>query len=325
MSSTACANFSTSRFTLFLAALLVASCATRAPHPDTFAFGVMGDTPYSATEEAAVVKMMEDLNREHLAFVVHVGDFKAGGNSPCTDALYERRLAQFNTSTHPLVYVPGDNDWVDCRRPSNGAMDPLERLEKLRRLFFADRWSLGPRRMLLVPQEECANRVESECRCPGLPENRTWTTEHALFVTLNIQGSNNNVGFDAASDREAHCGNWANKVWLEKAFARAAGASQAIVIFIHANPWVRSKDGAYDGFLAQLTAGAAKHPRPVLLVHGDTHTYRVDKPLLDASGMRVENLTRLETFGSPFVNWVRVTLDPSDPLRFRIAPGAPEF
>ena len=88
---------------------------------------------------------------------------------------------------------------------------------------------------------------------------------------------------------------------------------------------MKSKDGAYDGLLAQLADGAAKHPRPVLLVHGDTHTHRVDKPLMDASGKRVENLTRVESFGSPFVNWVRVSVDPADPAFFRIARGTSGF
>ena len=314
-----------SRSALCAAALVVASCASHAPGPDAFDFGVMGDAPYSASEEQAFVAMLQDTNREKLAFIVHVGDFKAGSNAPCTDALFALRLAQFNTSAHPFVYVPGDNDWVDCRRASNGSQDPIERLEKLRQVFFSDRWSLGTKRMLAIPQEECANRVESECRCPGLPENRTWSTEKVLFVTLNLQGSNNNSGFDARNDREVLCRNWADKVWLEKALARAAGASQGLVIFMQANPWVHSKDGAYDAFLAQLAEGAAKHPRPVLLVHGDTHTYRVDKPLRDAAGKRVENLTRVESFGSPFVNWIRVTVDPSDPALFRVAPGAQQF
>ena len=325
MCSTACASSWTTSLAALVATFLVAACATHPPHPGTIRFGVMGDAPYSDAEEVAFVAMLQDTNREALAFIVHVGDFKDGNHSPCTDALYERRLAQFNASAHPFVYVPGDNDWVDCRRASNGSMDPLERLDTLRRIFFSERSSLGAQRMPTMPQDECAERVGSECRCPGLPENRTWATVHALFVTLNLQGSNNNAGFDAASDREVRCRNAANKAWLAKAFARAADASQGLVIFMQANPWVRSKDGAYDGFLGQLAEGAARHPRPVLLVHGDTHIYRVDKPLLDPTGKRLENLTRLETFGSPFVGWVRVSVDPGDPALFRIARGTVGF
>jgi hypothetical protein len=43
----------------------------------------------------------------------------------------------------PFIFVPGDNEWTDCERLSNGAYDPLERLGKLRRLFWEDEFSLG--------------------------------------------------------------------------------------------------------------------------------------------------------------------------------------
>ena len=47
----------------------------------------------------------------------------------------------------------------------------------------------------------------------------------------------------------------------------------------------------------------------MLVVHGDTHRYRFDQPLADPkSGQVVPNVTRLEVFGSPFVNWTHVTV-----------------
>ena len=141
-----------------LAALLLAACATRPPSPAGFAFGVMSDTPYNEREESHFVAMIGHMSSAPLAFVVHVGDFKAGGGSPCTDALFEKRRAQFNASRHPLIYTPGDNDWTDCRRPSNGGMDPIERLAALRRVFFADSWSLGERRIETRFQGDCVER-----------------------------------------------------------------------------------------------------------------------------------------------------------------------
>ena len=47
-----------------------------------------------------------------------------------------------------------------------------------------------------------------------------------------------------------------------------------------------------------------------------SHYFRVDKPLLDSQGRRVENFTRVETFGdnqangNNDVNWLSVTVDP---------------
>jgi hypothetical protein len=51
-------------------------------------------------------------------------------------------------------------------------------------------------------------------------------------------------------------------------------------------------------------------------VHGDSHYFRVDKPLLDSTGKRVANFTRVETFGDHQptlgdVNWLKVNVDPS--------------
>src|SRR5260221_10690036 len=116
-----------------------AGCARRRPSGETFVSAVMGDTPYNDREEAHLVKMLERMDGEPLAFIVHVGDIKAGGNSPCTDALFEKRRAELDPSKHAIVYTPGDNQWTDCRRKSNGAMDPLERLAKLRQVFFPHR------------------------------------------------------------------------------------------------------------------------------------------------------------------------------------------
>jgi hypothetical protein len=56
--------------------------------------------------------------------------------------------------------------------------------------------------------------------------------------------------------------------------------------------------------------------KPVAYVNGDSHYFRVDKPLLDSAGSRVINFTRVETFGDHQptlgdVNWLKVNVDPS--------------
>ena len=53
-----------------------------------------------------------------------------------------------------------------------------------------------------------------------------------------------------------------------------------------------------------------------MYVHGDTHYFRIDKPLLDKDGKRLENFTRVETFGDNAANglndvhWVKALVDP---------------
>jgi hypothetical protein len=152
-----------------LAALLSLSFSSRdarrgPPHPDAFAFGVLGDTPYNAREEAEFLRMMERIDAEPLAFVVHVGDFK--GPERCTDALYERRRAQFDASAHPFILTPGDNDWTDCRRGEMGDMDPLERLARLRAVFFPTPRSLGRAPMMTLRRTSACRR---DARAPRIP------------------------------------------------------------------------------------------------------------------------------------------------------------
>ncbi|HEY4999920.1 MAG TPA: hypothetical protein VII36_12280, partial [Usitatibacter sp.] len=149
--------------------LALASCASAPTSGDAFAFGVMGDTPYNEREEPHFLEMIERMNAEPLAFVIHVGDFKAGSHAPCTDELFARRKAQFDLSAHPLIYTPGDNEWTDCRRPTNGAMDPVERLAKLREVFFSGASSLGRERMDTTFQAKCAERDGGACPCPAQP------------------------------------------------------------------------------------------------------------------------------------------------------------
>ncbi len=55
--------------------------------------------------------------------------------------------------------------------------------------------------------------------------------------------------------------------------------------------------------------------RPVAYVHGDSHYFRVDRPFQDALGRRLENFTRVETFGNNPANgtndvqWLKVNVD----------------
>jgi hypothetical protein len=221
------------------------------------------------------------------------------------------------------VLTPGDNDWTDCRRDSNARGDPLERLARLREVFFADGWSLGRARMPTARQEGCAERDGVACRCPGLPENRLWTKNGVVFATIHVVGSNDNRGFDAANDAEQRCRAAAVRAWIEAALRLAEGADRrGLVLFAQADPWEPSKDRVYDGLLAQVAAGARRLGKPLLFVHGDTHAYRADRPFRDGYGRTVENAQRLETFGSPVVGWVRVEVDPDDANLFRFVPHA---
>ncbi len=300
-------------FLLSISLSLIVGCASRPTGPDVFSFGVMGDMQYSAVEESQFLKLTDTMNAEKLAFVVHVGDFKAGSNAPCSDELFNRRLAELNRFQAALIFTPGDNDWVDCRRPTNGAANPLERLSKIRQIFYPNNLSLGQQPMGLTRQSDAfvGEPVLSRYR-----ENVMWLHKGIVFVTLNVQGSNDNVGFDRESDVEQAERLHANLAWLDTAINRARGTDIiGFAVIIHANPGFEATTAevaksAYVPFLQAVEKNVAALAKPSLFIHGDTHTYRVDKPYKSPIDKHVvENMTRVETDGSPRVDWTRIRVD----------------
>jgi hypothetical protein len=262
--------------------------------------------------------MLKDINREDLAFVVHVGDFKSG-SSPCSDELFAKRLQQFQSVRHPFIYVPGDNEWTDCHH--SGA-DPLERLAKLREMFYPDDASLGERKLRL-------ERQSADPRFAEFRENVRWSVGPALFIGLNIPGSNNNLGRTPQMDAEYMRRSEANTAWLAQGFALAdKNGYAAVFVAIQADPYFERasrRPPATDGFAQfrqELLAHTLAFGKPVILMHGDTHRYRVDHPLVDPATQKpVERFTRIESFGSPSVDWIRVSVDPADPKLLAIKTG----
>jgi hypothetical protein len=261
-------------------------CASLAHAQAWFQFAVIGDAPYFAIEVPQVAATLQALAREPVAFVIHVGDIKGGG-TPCSDETFAARLALLDRSPVPLVLAAGDNEWTDCHRAAAGAYDPLERLARLRELFFAGEESLGRRR---IPLE----------RQPGRPENARWRHEGVLFVTLNLPGSENNARMpDERSMRMAD-----NFRWLEAAAAQAAQPDlRALVVVAHAEPALHRGPGArdpYASFRMALARHAARLAKPMLLVHGDDHRYAFDRPLRDPrTGQSVAGVQRVSPYGSP--------------------------
>jgi len=289
-----------------------------AEEPGVFEFGIMGDAPYHGFEERAFDAMLAQTNRDALAFVIHVGDFKSG-SAPCTDALFQARRALFDRSEHPFILLFGDNEWTDCEANRVAGTNPLERLSKLREIFAAGDQSLGRRTLKLERQSENAQYALFR-------EHVRWEYGRVLFVGLNIPGSDNNWGDNKAPSAEYVARNAATVAWLQESFALAKrNQNAAVVVGMQADPSFSRPDGHKDrrGFedvLGALTQLSIEFVKPVLLLHGDTHWFRVDKPLRDPlhPGKFVENFTRVETFGSPFVHWVKVRVDVSMPNVFTI-------
>jgi hypothetical protein len=308
----------------------------------SYAIGLWGDLPYSDLQaQVGVPNLIADINDQRLAFTIHDGDLKAGNGTPgsvtptiCSDALYVQALGFFNALHAPAMLTPGDNDWTDCDRPANGGFNSLERLDHERQVFFSTPFSLGMRRM--------RQEVQTTPLCLGVSgpvpcvENRRWTHRGVTYVTLNIQGSCNNLCDTAPDPAEFTARNQANIAWMRDAFRDAQErGSAALLIVSQADPgWntadivgggplrnpktLAETDGLPDGFqefLLALRDEVIAFRKPVAYVHGDSHYFRVDKPFQDSAGRRLENFTRVETFGdnqangNNDVNWLKVTVD----------------
>jgi hypothetical protein len=324
--------------------------------------GLWGDLPYSAVQaNPGVPNLIADMNSQDLAFSVHDGDLKAGngttGNPPsvnCDDALYANGLAFLNQLDAPAMFTPGDNDWTDCDRPSNGGFNSLERLDHERQVFFSTPASAGkkPLEQDVQSTPSCLGYVSGPATGPTVTkpvacvENRRWTVKNVTYVTVNVQGSCNNLCDTAPNADEEAARNAADIAWLHDTFARAkADGSAAVMIISQADPGfdlsdptraplrdpktLAETDGAPDGFQSFLQAvrdDTIAFGRPVAYVHGDSHYFRIDKPLLDSSGKRLENFTRIETFGDNAANglndvhWVKALVDPQSRDVFAFQP-----
>jgi len=297
-----------------------------------FMFALIGEMGYFAEEEPWLDNVLADLNRNtSLAFVVHIGDLSRT-QFACTNELLARRLAQFRASAHPFVYTPGDNEWTDCHEPTVKGGDPLERLAKLRTVFFDGDHTLGQRTFALTRQSQSADPVLVKYR-----ENVRWDLGGVTFLTIHVPGSNNGRGRTPEGDAEYVERNKANLIWLQQGFAHAkASNSRAIMIMQQANvfheflpfPGGTPKDpSGFTDLRAQLQKETTAFGKPVVLVHGDSHFFRIDKPL-SPRGQRgkagtpaLENFTRVETFGTPYHHWVHVTVDANDPNVFTFRPS----
>jgi hypothetical protein len=290
---------------LLLAIVLGASCNALG---QTVRFAVFGDIQEETAAGHQKDLMLADrINEAEPEFTVFIGDIQGGG--PCTDQQRQEASEVFARIDGPLIFTPGDNAWTDCRLRGKGDWDPLERLAKLRDDLVPVGQSLGKNPMPLDQQD-------GEYR-----ENARWVKGNVVFVTLHMPGGNNGVYPDRYAFDEYERRNAANLQWLQRAYQEVQDiGAQGLVVLFHGNPgWddIYWRATAYRDFKSMLAYEGAELGVPILAVHGDTHEFTIDKPLMFTDGRsRADHLTRLEVFGSPERGYVVVTADPRNPELF---------
>ena len=293
-------------------------------HDGAQTLAVIGDIPYGPDLVAEFPADIAQINADpDVGRVLHLGDIKDGG-SRCDTTYFQARLADFQTFADPLVYTPGDNEWTDCHRASNGGYLPTERLATIRSLFF-------PKPGKTLGQDRETVRHQSR----AFPENVRWEQSGVQFGTVHVVGSNDNqaVWFgdrrDAAGNlvpetpaetalrgREYTAREAAALEWIDTVFDEAQKRSApGVVLAMQADMWdaTAASLSAFIAIKAVIADRAAQFGKPVLLLQGDSHTLKVDTPPGQPA-----NLTRLVVQGATSVphEWLRLTVDPTSPAVF---------
>lgn len=298
--------------------VLVLTGACGQTDDSTHEFALFGDNPYRPESVPRVEALVDDVNRRAgLEWVIHVGDTKGGGQ-PCTDEFLRSRFDLYQLFSLPFVFTPGDNDWFDCVGDAAGRRDEYERLEFLRSLYYPDPGHTTGGRLM---------EVRAQSGGPDYPEfveNVLWVHGDVVYATVHLIGLSRQPTDPEAAARRLN----AATEWIRTAFAVAHEVgSVGVFLATQVDPWIvgglpvliRQRCEAcleprpgMEELYPLLVQESTAFPGEVVLAVGDTHVFRVDKPLYRVDGTLVENFTRVETFGDPNVHWVRVTVDPSE-------------
>lgn len=291
-----------------VAAILLLSAAPVRAEP-ALRIAVIGDVGYSerfreVDHEAQFAALLADIGRQAPALLVHNGNLGAPAEMCADDGLLRRR-AQLDAVPAPVLYGPGDNEWLDC-----GDDVSLLRLARLRELFFARDTTLGKPAGLV--------RQGAGATFGAHPENARLQLGEVTVFTLHLVGSRNNFNHPELVGRDA-----ANRAWLKESVAAARAAqSRAVLIVMQANAFPDRAGGLgmSPQFYDELWDAIRSFPGKVAVVHGEEHQFRIDQPLADVRGRVLENFTRVQTYGTPNHHWVEIVVDYDDPNVFTFRP-----
>ena len=309
-------------------------------------FIAFGDAPMSSTKDMLnkknvyelYEKLIQNINVANPSLVINTGDthsFKV-----CSNDKIDYFYRSFNNIQSPVIYTPGDNDWLDCVKAQDGIFEPLERLNYLRQTYFNKKNTLGAFPLPLVNQSQ-----------NGHPENIRLVKDNIGYITLHVVGYQQNFSeLNPILKKEFYVRNKANLDWLEKSF-KALEKTDAIVVAFHASAF----EGIFESprkiykritqnkkILFSLTTykrifraifklvGDTKFPhkdivkslanhssefnKPVLLLYGDSHDHKAYQPFKKL----FPNLYAIEVFGTPDIKAIEIAIRPKMKNPFKV-------
>ena len=261
--------------TLLAAALLstsalAAKAGKEAKDEDVHRFAVIGHS-FSDGDAERLKRALGEADDKSTAFMLVTGI--KGIKEACSDKLYQQRRELVDDARRPAVVIPAASDWTECRN-SAGRSDAIERLNRLRELFYAEPQSLGARKLQLT-------RQSGSPRFRSYAENAHWSIGKVLYATINLPANNNHYLTQAGRNSEYEDRLVANRFWLNRLFAIAKrDRLEAIVLFSEGDlkalsqptglrALLRRAVPGNDGFAEtrrEVLALAQKFPGKVLLV-----------------------------------------------------------
>jgi hypothetical protein len=269
-------------------------------------FGVISVPSKENPVDTILQNTIDESDKDNLAFVVANG-IKAN-NEPCNDSVYTKRKAMFDSAQNGLIVSLTAGDWSDCKNAS-GRSAAVERLNRVRELFFVDEFSFGASKIPLFRQS-----ASPKFRSYG--ENARWEFNSIIFSTINLPGNNNHYLAAAGRNSEFDDRQLANQEWLQRIASYATHKKlHGIVLFCDGNPLSPPVDqnNKRDGFLEirrQLNALAIKFPGKILLIHTQGNPDLTNLNTIKWNG----NVGELGVVSG----WVKLTASPSIPTLFSI-------
>jgi hypothetical protein len=177
-----------------------------------------------------------------------------------------------------VVVALAASDWTDCKN-SAGRSNAIERLARLRELFYAEPHSLGAKTIELT-------RQSLSPRFRGYAENSHWVVGKVLYATINLPANNNHYLPAAGRNSEYEDRLVANRFWLNRLFAIAKSDKvDAIVLFSEGDLKPFSEPTGLRALLRRAAPGHDGFAEPRRLVLSLAQKFKGKVLLIDSAGL----------------------------------------
>jgi len=296
---------------LFVSLCAWLACTSQAHSASNeFSFGVIANPFKVNAEESMLRNAIHETDAENLAFVV-VNGIKSN-QEPCSDHVFMQRKGLFESAQNGLILSLATDDWSDCRYADDRSA-AVERLNRIRDLFFTDEFSFGASKIPLL-------RQSSSPKFRSYGENMRWEINSILFATINLPANNNNYHLAAGRNNEFEDRLIANRDWLKMLVTYAKLKKlNGIVLFSDANPFSQPQDSSKntsnkrDGFIETrrlINSLAAKYTGKILLIHNQQNPDQT----------RVKPISWRGNLGefSATSGWTKIRVTPKKPTVFSV-------